>query len=166
MYKLLTGLRDTAQKLYKTQNSSQFGCGVSETLHFTLEGPRIGSHPSAQDIFRWARGGSDRACTLARIPCSTTVPSTKATQNATQVVALSTLAGPPGPSRSCYVLRVRVFDDHWRPLATTGDQWRGCSVRAHTLPGTTTLRHFWSTRFAYAGPRSSVDAFCEGFGGV
>ena len=52
------------------------------------------------------------------------------TQNATQVVALSTLAGPQGPSRICYVLRVRVFDDHWRPLSTTGDQWRGCSVRA------------------------------------
>jgi hypothetical protein len=86
------------------------------------------------------RGNQGRpvAPVFARIPC-TTVPSTKATQNATQVVALSTLAGPPGPSRSCYVLRVRVFDDQWRPLATTGNQWRGCSVRAHTLPGTTTL---------------------------
>ena len=79
--------------------------------------PLVIKDPHAQDIFRWARGGSDRACTLARIPCSTTVPSTKATQNATQVVALSALAGPPGPSRSCYVLRVRVFDllrTEWR----------------------------------------------------
>jgi len=62
------------------------------------------------------------------------LPSTKATQNATQVVALSTLAGLPGRSRSCYVLRVQVFDDHWRPLATTGDQWCGCSVRARLRP--------------------------------
>ena len=31
---------------------------------------------------------------------------------------------------------VRVFDDHWRPLATTG---AGARYAAHTLPGTTTL---------------------------
>jgi len=107
--------------------------------------PRRRRHQQQRQAHNWTRDGTahplgrghphclaDRACTLACIPCTTcyTVPSTKATQNATQVVALSTLAGPQGPSRSCYVLRVRVFDDHWRPLATTGDQWFGCSVRA------------------------------------
>ena len=125
-------------KLYRIRHSLGAVCLRHYILHSRVRVSVLTPLRKTSYIFRWARGGSNRACTLARIPC-TTVPSTKATQNATQVVALSTLAGPPGPSRSCYVLRVRVFDDHWRPLATTGDQWRGCSVRAHTLPGTTTL---------------------------